>query len=316
LGLATPLRRFATLRARARIAWASLVVGAHARAAEPCVLIHDGAPPDAAWSRALDEARGRLGADAGGADCREVRVTLEGAVRGARLGFRTRDGREAVRRLGAASELVPTLEALLVTVAPPAEAPAPEVVNAVRDARAIEPSAPEGSAASLAIGAGARFASAPGAYLGPHLEAQGQVLLGPWVVGGLVEVAPSHVALGDAPEGFTLGTYGVAVAAGRRHAAGAAFVGYAARAGVQVLAEEAAPQPEYPAARALEVWQPRVGVEGYALVPLHGVFSLRLGASADAPVARFSNPASAGRGLPSFPRLGATASIGIEARLL
>jgi hypothetical protein len=135
-------------------------------------------------------------------------------------------------------------------------------------------------------------------------------------LGALLETTPSHLALASAPEGFTLLSYGLSLVFGRRHAFASAAFGYAARAGVHVLAEEAAPSPEVPAARALEVWQPRVGVEGYALLPLLDRFSLRIGASADTPVARFSNPATASRGLPPFPRFGASATIGIEARLL
>ncbi len=249
---------------------------------------------------------------------------LDGAAQAARVRFRTRDGREAVRPLGAAAELVPTLEALLVTFGPasgPSDAapagPAPSTAPPGRGKPAREAEEQTNAlAASLVFGAGGRLAAAPGAYLGPHLDVQGQAYAGPWVAGVLVESVPSHVALSAVPDGFTLMTYGVSLAFGRRHALDSVSLGYAARVGVQVLAEEAPPQPGVPSARSLEVWQPRVGVEGYGLVPLVDRFALRFGASVDTPVARFANPAAESRALPSFPRLGATASIGIEARLL
>jgi hypothetical protein len=300
--------------AAAALAWAAPLL-----AAEPCAIVHEGAAPDEFWSRALEAARRRVASPTGASDCREVRVTIGAAGLGGRLLFRTRDGREATRALGAAAELGPTLEALLVTLAPSSIAPESSIADAPRPRVAPEAAASPAAAlvgASLFVGVGARVDAAPGAYVGPHLAVQGQAHAGPWVAGLLVDATPSHASITDAPDGFTLTTYGVSFAFGRRHALDTFAIGYAVRAGVQVLAEEAPPEPTFPAARALEVWQPRAGLEGYGVVPLVDVFSLRVGASADTPIARFSNPAAASRGLPLFPRFGATATIGLEARLL
>jgi hypothetical protein len=108
-------------------------------AASPCTIlvVGDGPAPDP-WQEA---ARGLVDWARASEDCASVRVVVQ--RNGARLIYETRDGREAVRQVGAPSELGPTLSALGETGLPAVIA-APEPPLAVAAiGRAQPPPSPE-----------------------------------------------------------------------------------------------------------------------------------------------------------------------------
>ena len=304
-------------------ALALMAVAAPAAArAEPCVLTVMG-ETEGPWRMAAEDARERLARLGDPHDCAAVRLMRDDLGPGATLLFVTRSGREAARRVLEPRELASTLEALLVTLAPPAApsrtgapaVPPPRTPRPQGDLDASEPR-PLPASQRLALLVGARLASVSGAYLGPSFRLEGASALGSWELVASLESAPTHLALTAVPAGYALATHTLGFAVLRRHDFEAFLLAYGASAGLAVLAMSADPIPGgIVAERSLEKWQPRLGAIGAMSVPLGETLTFRSALHVDGAVANFSDPGAAARGLPPFPRLGTTLFVGLETAL-
>lgn len=182
------------------------------------------------WRRAL----ARLSIPPDG--CDSLRLEIDGDK--ARLLFSTRDGRQAVRRLGAPSELAPAIDALLVTsdAGGPAEtASAPNMPPPATPASAVarRGAAPRAHelAPLVALLAGAR-AGRKVPMIGPLLNLEGHLRIDRWEVGLQLgwEVKYYDLMQGDAVDDI----FGLvpALSFARRHPLSRATLLLGARAGM------------------------------------------------------------------------------------
>lgn len=170
---------------------------ATARAARTCTvrLTPAGEP---GWQAAADHLQAVLSTPGAHGDCGTVDIDVQD--NGATLVFTTRDGRRAVRRLAAPSELEPTVEMLSVT----GPAPPPEKrVVIERDRYVAVPHAPVAPEKRPRIVYGASAGVRVGAetLLSPVLRAFGSIALGPWELGILSQWDVRYNQLVDAAPG-------------------------------------------------------------------------------------------------------------------
>jgi hypothetical protein len=148
-----------------------------------------------AWQSAIDELDQSSSDES---DCAEVTLSVE--ARSALLVFKTSDGRTTERVLSDPSELVPTVQALRVTVPAretpepkPEEATEPKVTPAPRkkpmrdSAPQVRPTAPATTDSRTIFGFGLGARGGAGALMSPVLRGYGSILLDRWelaLVGG------------------------------------------------------------------------------------------------------------------------------------
>lgn len=291
----------------------------------------------AEWRTATERLAQRLRRLGEPHDCGEV--TVEVPVRGAAiLRFRTRDGREALRSVAVPRELEATVDALLIMrAAPPAEpapagtevAPAPGAPDAVQSSAgtasagaSVAPVAPVESASPVApVGlvvaalVGPRLAVAPGAFVSPNVTLRANALIGAWDAGLVIDAAPHYVALGSAPDGFTLDSYALGFSFGRREAFGSLTFAYAGTVALHAIRESVESSSALVSSRFLDTVQPRAGAVAQAIWPLTGASALVLAWSADVALAGFRDAGTADRELPTFARVGTALALGLEAKL-
>jgi hypothetical protein len=173
-------------------------------------------------------------------DCREIDVDV--ATVGASLTFVTRDGRKALRAVASPEELVPTAEALFVTLPPSppppdasasSAAPAPLAAPPRADVdRAFPRVEKEGTAVVFGASAGGRLGF-PGPFASPTFSMMMGLVLSRWELGLRGQWDVAHASLGSPlPDGFRFSSWALLASIGRREPLGAASVSYGALAGV------------------------------------------------------------------------------------
>lgn len=181
-----------------------------------CTLVLRLERPEPAWEAAAAELRPKLALDE--SDCQSVEVVVhEGA---ARVVFTTRDGRTAVRSIHEASELSPTVSALLVELPPRVEnpPPPPPVLLTNREPHPARQSNPPAKSPHVLLNgaAGARVAG-PSPLATATLGVGASLSLSGWDLGVAGTWCPSYVSLSDDPmRPATLSSLGAGVLVGRR----------------------------------------------------------------------------------------------------
>jgi hypothetical protein len=294
------------------------------RAEKACTarLVPDDAGP--AWGDALREARARLARLGPHHDCRAVEIVV-GLDGGATLSFLTTDGRGTARALETPSDLMPTLEALLVTLPPGEPAAAASVFPSASASPDRPPSAPPAPAApdvdrrasTLNILAsavtGGRVAWGPVTYTTPSFAFRPSVALGRWEIGVFAEHSPVYHAVKAAtPEGFSLSSFGTGMFLGRRERVSAFNLGYGMTLGVSGMSEEATSTPGSTTSRAVDAAQPRVGGYGKGSYPATWPVRLAVEADLDTALGRLRSATTKERDLPGLPRVAFALSLGVE----
>jgi hypothetical protein len=299
---------------------AVLFTAARAEAQCPLELVPEGASP--AWSSAARAASARI-ASTSTHDCGSVEIAVRPSG-GALLTFITTDGRRAVRALMSPDEVVPALDALLVSLpkepaeplVPPAITPPPPSVP-VRPPEAAPPKpAPPPPETHFILGGhiGSRFGFA-GAYVTPALTLRPSGTFGPWELTGVAEFDPAYSYLpGDVPPGFKLWSFIAGIRVGRREALGNTALGYGIGVGSASIREEA--DDEAGQKRAVDFGQPRAAVYGHFVLPrttkVRATFDLEI----DLALSKFRKAASLRNDLPELPRWGIVLALGAESSLL
>jgi hypothetical protein len=186
----------------------SIAILASAGRARACNVVVSGADAAAsAWQNAIAELEKTNSEDS---DCAEIRLVLE-AGRG-RMTFRTSDGRTTERVLEEPSELVPSVQALRVTIperesaTPPAET-APEPRTLALTAAPSEhdrlvyprrsPSTPSDSSSFFGLQLGGRGGA--GSLVSPTLRGYGAMLLGRWELALIGGYDPRYHSVAEPP---------------------------------------------------------------------------------------------------------------------
>jgi hypothetical protein len=287
-------------------------------------------PEDApvVWLDAARNAEERLARDAG--DCGSVVIEVQHA--GAVIIFATRDGRQATRSVRSADEILPTLQALLVT-GPPPSAAAPNPMPAAAPAAALASPrdrvpvarAPEGSRAAASESGAHVVASAlvggrlglPGPFISPPLSVRVSVLVARWELGIRAEYEPAFAwGGGAAPASFSLQRYSFGVTAGRREPLGPAAVGFGLTGGISAFDESGADSTGQPGSAAgISPAEPLLGVYASLLFPRRSPLRLRAELSSDVAVARLGRTLEIDPALPALPWSSVGTCLGMEGEI-
>ena len=298
------------------LAWTSA-----ARAEIPCsVRVASPGAPD--WEAAARDAERRTSsARPVPHDCQSVEVTLL-ADGTARLDFTATDGRRAVREIQNPNELGPAVEALLVTVAPPAALAPPEnnSLNPLTREKFPQQSAPVVPPAPrprplLAIGVrgGSRFTFGH-KYLAPSASFRATGVFDRWELGVSAEWDPVYARLaGSTPAGFAMSALVVGALFGRREHASRFEVIYGLGLGIASVASSADPDPSIAKARNVDASQQRVALYVGARYPRDKAIRVTLDVLSDAALSGLRGAATSDVRLPPFPRYGVGLSLGVEA---
>ncbi|MGZ5971448.1 MAG: hypothetical protein ACXWP4_27450 [Polyangiales bacterium] len=289
----------------------------------PITLVPADAPKG--WSSAVESARSRL-ASASSHDCGSVEV----AVRpngGAVLTFTTTDGRRAVRTLMSPEELVPALDALLVTL-PPEAAPASSAApssSAMPSASVPAPAAPPSSSSApvvaappevhfaVGLSAGARLGLA-GAYATPAFGLRPSGSFGAWELGGAIEYDPSYAYLPGAPPGFTLWSFIANLQVGRREVFQNIAIGYGLGLGVASIRETVDDTDGL--RKILDFGQPRASAYFRVVWPPRSTFRATFEIGFDAALTNLKRKVTVRNDVPDLPRWGIVSSVGLETSAL
>ena len=269
---------------------------------------------DAAWVEAARDAERRLG-HAGPCGILELRV----AGASASLTLLTADGRRAVRELAEASELAPTVEAMLVAFDPDISSTRHSLSNAVaievprneapRDDATHAPESPSRPTNSVVLG-GVAGVRAGGNLATPVVGAFGAITSGAWELGVAGQWEMSYGSLdGQAARPWGASGFAGSVAIGRRENVSSLLD---LRAGVTLagamLHQETHHQhPEQWLTRA----DARLGAYAGVLLPRRGIVRFRAEAAIDfVPIT--GQTLSASPDLPPLPTWGASLMLGAE----
>lgn len=277
--------------------------------------------PSAPWQAAVDRARADLSSRSG--DCSEVEVEVESDF--ATLKFTTNDGRRAVRVLHDASELQPTLDALLVTL----PAPAPRASPPSEPVRSERPSAnrvAEGTSASAPVHAlvsglaGGRLAG-PGPSLGPSALLGAGIDLSRWELGITAQWTPVYAVLtDDATQPTTLAGISVGLAVGRRTPIGrnvALVTGMTVSAAAQHEGWHTTdPKTENALHDEEDRGQAIVGAYAAAVFPTTAKVRFRSSLSGDVDATHIGENGAPASGVPPLPWWALTLALGVESEVL
>jgi hypothetical protein len=269
-----------------------------------------------AWQAAVDSARAELEAHPG--DCAEVRLRIDPG--GSTLTYTARDGRKAVRILGDATELSPTLEALALLPeptppkSPPGGPPSPERPSSAPTSREA------GAHGVLSALLGGRLAG-PSLLVAPVVDLGAALALGRWELGLRSAWSPTYRSLDrdDGTRPARLASVGVGIEAGRRTPLSKALtlltgVGLSAAAeheGWHVRdANGARVEQETDRAQAL------VGVYAGVLLPAQSSTRFRAVLACDVDATHLGNAAVTTSGVPALPWWGLTLAFGVESEVL
>lgn len=205
--------------------FAALVMASGAAAAAPCEVRVTG-DMEEHWQRAVHDLRAQLAQQPAG-DCASIVLTVVDG--GGHLVYTTRDGRTAERKLAGSAELLPTVEALLVTgstATPESTQPAaPPPLHTTQPPRAapvvVVPSTPARPVVPtpiVGIGVGARAGDHKLAT--PLMELSATLSLTDWELAVLGHWESGYHVLDDHPEGRRSSGLSAGVAIGRRDALG------------------------------------------------------------------------------------------------
>lgn len=296
----------------------------------PLALVPAEASPP--WAAAAEAARKRLQSEVSG-DCGSVEVAVRPSG-GALLTFTTTDGRRALRALMSPDELGPSLDALLVTLAPePAPpvspTPAPTAPNRVEPPTTWrEPrvnGVPEASPAGQQVPSSARelhfqLAASGGVRLGfggvyatPAIALRPSGSFGAWELAGAVEYDPSYSYL-PGGQRFRLWSFIAGVQLGRQEPLGPFGFGYGLGLGVASIQEEA--NDDDGTTKVADFGQPRVSAYGRFVYPRRATWRGTFDVGLDAALGSIKKRATLRSDLPELPRWGVITSLGIETSLL
>jgi len=296
------------------------LAAADLRAGCPLRLVSEGAPPE--WVAAARASADRL-APVASHDCGRVEITV-GPGGAALLTFFTTDGRRAVRELMSPSELDPAVDALLVTLPPePSPVPAPPAkplpspappAAAPTDAPVVRAEAPSQRRFLVGGALGARMGVA-GVFVAPAATLRPSGVFGHWELSAAAEVDPLYSYVpGGLPAGFGLWSLVVGAQVGRREELGGLALGYGVGLGVADVHEKA--DDSAGVSRSIAFAQPRASAYLRVVTPrrtrVRGLFELGV----DAALADFDEKATTAKDLPTIPRWGLLASVGVEASVL
>ncbi|MFO0611104.1 MAG: hypothetical protein U0414_00855 [Polyangiaceae bacterium] len=285
------------------------------------------APP--AWQAAKSDAEHRLATWPAAHDCRQIELLVH-PDGGATLTFLTSDGRGTARALEQPSEVVPALEALLVTLPapvpepgpPPAPPPTPPVPappllapRTQAPAPVVDPPRSSAPAVHVVVDleVGARFSFGETQYASPTVAVRPGVSFGPWELDLRLDLTPLFAPLDRAAlEGFAMSSVTAGIGFGRREVLPSAAFGYGLWVGVAAVSQEATASPAQTTPRELEAVQPHIGAAGRVVLPSRGwgraLFELNL----DLALARLRPGAVRERALLDLPRFGAVVAVGAE----
>jgi hypothetical protein len=304
--------------------------------ATACAVALDPLDASGPWKDAARELDRRLrAAHAGAEDCDSVTVHVTES-QGALIVFTTRDGRQAVRRISSADDLVPMVEALAVAVPIPEVRPTPpidperphETESASGVAWSPGPAPGAGQAAEGAhvlVGArGGGRIGAPGGFASPTFAATAAMAIGRWEIGIAGQWDPAAFLLGaGAPGGFRMSSLGVGANVGRREPVGACALVTGGSLSV-VIAQEAGATPTTGAgatgngegtgdgASGSSKAEPRIGTYVGVVFPRLAPLRVRSELAADVVASRVGSPRSLDPALPALPWWSVALTVGAE----
>lgn len=265
-------------------------------------------------------------------DCREISVDV--AEGHASLTFVTRDGRRAVRAVSSPDELVPTVEALFVTLPPAAPPPPPASATtssvpprlAEAPASSANPVDQSGPAIVLGVAGGARL-GLPGAFAAPTVSVGAGVTIGHWDIALRGEWDAANAVLGSSPpSGFHVSGWSAALTAGRREPIGGAALTLGVLAGLSGVAWEVpdtsqsnaqgtsgnGSQSSGTSATTGSKIEPRVGLYFGAAIPRRARIRFHPELFADVVASRVGSPLALDPAFPSLPWWSAGLTLGVE----
>jgi hypothetical protein len=231
--------------------------------AKSCELRVVSSHADAAWDQAVSEARSVLSSRAGDCELAGLQIDEGAAV----LTYATVDGRQARRTVSAPSELLPTLEALLVPL-PALEAPAPSVQRSAAEnerADAIPP--PPAPNLFLSALLGARML-VPDGFASLNLTFGATLAIEKWELGVTAQWDPKyyHTDDDDRPNA-QLRSISAGVAVGRRARLRSAVLAGGATVSASILHEEWSATSGVPTERENERGQALAGLYASWIYP-------------------------------------------------
>lgn len=307
--------------------WASSLHAIVASGACPVLLAPSEA--DEAWKKASLLAEKHLGEHADAPqDCRSVSIEVQ-REGNALLTFTTVDGRIAVRLLHAPEDIIPTLEALLVTlpVAPPASptSPSPEPTRGPDKPPDVGAPSPRFQARHwspvvsvptprflFGVSVGGRW-GIDEMLFGPTIQLRGSYELSAWELGVRAEYAPTYSRLVDGdPQGFQMYSLAASIAIGRRETFSRFAIPIGITMGLAGVHEAIDSNPTVKGDINLDTFEPLVGTYLGLVMPERGLFRFSLGLGFDVALVGLKDSAAKARGLPTLPRFGLGLSMGME----
>jgi hypothetical protein len=303
---------------------AAFVWLAPARANTACPILLEPADAQTEWQAQAQRTAVTLSArkDAT-SDCRSVRIEVQ-PEGNALLTFTTFDGRIAVRMLHAPADMVPTLEALLVTLPvempietqPAQEAPAPNALPpAAEPAKQVaEKQEPQQSSHRMLFEGftGARI-GLDSAFFAPAIGMRATNFFAPWEIGVSGEWNPVYVPLMDsALPNYSMWSFEANILIGRRKALEHLALPYGFSMGIAAVHAEMDSDPVTKGRIGIQAFQPRVGAYGGFVYPREGKLRFHGGLQFDVVLFRTRTDATEKRGLPNLPRFGMVMTLGLE----
>jgi len=300
---------------------AILVVSAVVSAEPVCPLRiePEGSPDWSAAARNADQLLATRGTVQN--DCARVVVQVQPAG-GAVLHFTTTSGRTASRELRTPDELVPALEALLVTLQPLAEmpppaasTPGPAVTSAALPPPAPAP-APRRDRFVVGGGAGARL-TLPRKYLAPEAFLRASVVLERLELGLVGAWDPLHVRLdGKVPQDFSMSTVQASALCAGRLPAGNTELNLGMLFGVAAVSASAHDLPRLGRTRSLDVAEARLGAVAGIRYPRDSRTRASLDLMGDGAISGVHRAKTAELELPASPRFSVALCLGVETVML
>lgn len=261
-------------------------------------------------------------------DC--ASIDIHSGPDGATIELRTRDGRQALRRVERPDELAPLVKALLVGLPELPEEASRQTPDATTSSPALQPDSERGSmveaaqAPDMLTAAPRARGPKPFGALGAGLELQpaevggavGQILggvtLGPWELGGFGrwELEHAEAEAHEAPR-TVIGAVGGGALAGRRHALGPVLLAFGGTLGIYDVEEERGRRRRSAPFERVEqsFVDPRAGLYIALVAPASSRVRTRVQLGGEIAILEHASTTSV---LPEVPRWGMGLTIGIE----
>lgn len=302
-----------------------IVTPSYVYAESACPIGVEPSKPEVAWHEKARRAEETLAQrDEKQHDCRSIRIEVQ-PEGNALLTFTTVDGRIAVRLLHAPDDILPVVEALLVTlpVETPLEMSAKEKPTPIPVAPVHPPPSPPAATNRnapvrpnlrllLHASAGARLGLESRVFA-PLISAQALMLFEPWELGFGGEWNPIYLPLANsAPTGYLMRSFEANLLFGRRIVRGPQAWDAGLTLGIAAVHEETDADPTSKGRVNIDAVQPRVGFYGGLVKPYASVLRFRLGLQGDVALWGIREGGTAKRNLPSLSRFGLGLSVGME----